>query len=161
MQEMLKTNGGCDLPCWWGIVPGQTDWQILKSRFVVYGGSAFDGSKFTPPLGYRITHSFVQNNGIVESIQVMGEVLGNTASDGFAQDWRLYSLDRVLTHYGVPSQVWVFLLPATEPGVTPGYGLTVTYVHLGFSIYYEGPAGVSRLKVRACPLINRVLFILL
>ena len=24
IAEMLSTNGGCELPCWWGITPGET-----------------------------------------------------------------------------------------------------------------------------------------
>ena len=26
IKELLKTNGGCELPCWWGIIPGKTAW---------------------------------------------------------------------------------------------------------------------------------------
>jgi hypothetical protein len=161
VQEMLKTNGGCELPCWWGIVPGQTDWQTLKNRFTAYGGSVFDVPHSTPPFDYRITHSFVQQNGIVESIQVTSEVLGSATSDRFAKDWQRLSLDQILTRYGVPSQVLLFLLPATERGAIPRYGLTVTYNHLGFSIYYEGLSSVSEPKVRACPVMKRVLLVLL
>ena len=25
--DLLENNGGCLLPCWWGIVPGQTTWE--------------------------------------------------------------------------------------------------------------------------------------
>jgi hypothetical protein len=24
---LLETNGGCELPCWWGIIPGETSWD--------------------------------------------------------------------------------------------------------------------------------------
>lgn len=45
--ELLKTNGGCRFPCWWGIVPGKTHWQeahallsplLLKSDVALYRG---------------------------------------------------------------------------------------------------------------------------
>ena len=26
IQELLETNNGCNLPCWWGIIPGKTTW---------------------------------------------------------------------------------------------------------------------------------------
>ncbi len=29
-SELYKTNGNCELPCWWGIVPGETEWQTAK-----------------------------------------------------------------------------------------------------------------------------------
>ncbi len=27
LQDLLKTNAGCRLPCWWGITPGKTTWD--------------------------------------------------------------------------------------------------------------------------------------
>src|SRR5512133_1906896 len=26
VQDLMKTNGGCHLPCWWRIEPGKTSW---------------------------------------------------------------------------------------------------------------------------------------
>lgn len=31
--EYYMTNGNCELPCWWGIVPGEAEWQSVKSFF--------------------------------------------------------------------------------------------------------------------------------
>jgi len=154
---MLKTNGGCELPCWWGIVPGQTDWQILRNRFAAYGGTSLDVPS-TLTVDYRVIHSFAQVNGIVKSIEVTGERL---RGDDFAKDWQRYSLDQVLTRYGVPSRVWLFLEPATEPGSGPNYGLTVVYVQPDISIYFQGPADVEGTKTRLCPLFKRVVLIML
>ena len=30
VRNLLDTNGNCELPCWWGIVPGQTRWQNVR-----------------------------------------------------------------------------------------------------------------------------------
>jgi hypothetical protein len=27
IQALIATNGGCFLPCWWGITPGVTSWD--------------------------------------------------------------------------------------------------------------------------------------
>ncbi|HSO27674.1 MAG TPA: hypothetical protein VLS48_06360, partial [Anaerolineales bacterium] len=29
--ELMKTNGGCRLPCWWGLTPVQTDWHEAEA----------------------------------------------------------------------------------------------------------------------------------
>jgi hypothetical protein len=29
--ELLQTNAGCRLPCWWGIVPGKTRWEEVHA----------------------------------------------------------------------------------------------------------------------------------
>lgn len=26
VSDLLSTNGGCRLPCWWGLIPGKTNW---------------------------------------------------------------------------------------------------------------------------------------
>ncbi len=28
--ELMTTNGGCELPCWWGITPGETTWETAS-----------------------------------------------------------------------------------------------------------------------------------
>jgi hypothetical protein len=28
VEDLLKNNAGCRLPCWWGVVPGETQWSI-------------------------------------------------------------------------------------------------------------------------------------
>jgi hypothetical protein len=35
--ELYRTNGNCQLPCWWGIVPGKTTVDQVKSQFALYG----------------------------------------------------------------------------------------------------------------------------
>jgi hypothetical protein len=29
-NQLLETNGGCQLPCWWGITPGVTTWSVTQ-----------------------------------------------------------------------------------------------------------------------------------
>jgi hypothetical protein len=35
--ELYETNGNCKLPCWWGIVPGNTTLEEVKLEFAPYG----------------------------------------------------------------------------------------------------------------------------
>jgi hypothetical protein len=30
ITELLSNNAGCELPCWWGVVPGQTSWNSAR-----------------------------------------------------------------------------------------------------------------------------------
>ena len=34
--EMLQTNAGCRLPCWWGITPGKTRWEEVHALLSPY-----------------------------------------------------------------------------------------------------------------------------
>ncbi len=172
VRKMLATNGGCELPCWWGITPGETTWQEVRHRLgFYYGGQGIlrpGGVRYhevhygdlrypyPPPYGYYIDIGFTEEDGVVQSIQVSGEIVQHTTPDRFAQDWRRYSLDQVLTRYGMPSQVRVHMAPPMEQGATPEYVLTVVYDDRGFWISYGGVAVYGEPKMRACPAFNQV-----
>jgi len=161
VREMLETNGGCELPCWWGIIPGETAWQAAKDFFasqgieeIVYEGDLY--YYFDPPLlersmQYNLELHFTQRAGVVHSIEVHSQVLGDPKINCFAQDWRRYSLDQVLSRYGMPSQVRIHVVPEIEPGAPIYYSLALVYDHLGFFILYEGPAVYEPLVMRICP----------
>ncbi|HSG43771.1 MAG TPA: hypothetical protein VLA72_11500 [Anaerolineales bacterium] len=40
VKELLETNGGCELPCWWGIAPNYIPW--------------FEVVHFLPPMITRV-----------------------------------------------------------------------------------------------------------
>ncbi len=172
--EMLETNGGCELPCWWGVTPGETTWQAVKDQFGLYyghGDTRSDGTvyHYGPTYGlspertwnYYIAHTFVERDGIVQSIQVMSEVNRNAQAGHSAQDWHHYSLDQILAHYGQPSQVWIAFVPVIEIGSSPYYDITLVYEHFGFRILYSGAAVQDDAVMRTCLRFEQVTRILL
>lgn len=161
VRAMLETNGGCELPCWWGVVPGQSDYQATRERFVAYGGFVLDVPHPHRLFDYRIYHDFLVQDGTVQAVKVTGEVFVGSTSDRFAQDWHRYSLDQMLTRYGAPSQVLLSLVPAMDQGALPYYQLLVFYDHLGFAVRYLGPAAVDGQTIRACPTFEQVFLIIL
>ncbi len=36
ITELMETNEGCELPCFWGIVPGQTTWQGAQQKLETF-----------------------------------------------------------------------------------------------------------------------------
>jgi hypothetical protein len=40
LTQTYETNGGCKLPCYWGITPGETSWDVA-SMFVSSIGALF------------------------------------------------------------------------------------------------------------------------
>ena len=168
VRELMQSNGGCELPCWWGIVPGQSEWQDIWDRFQRYGLRGKDyyfGFSFMRPGQIQdscIRLRFVVRDGIVEGIQVEGQWL-NSVSEYFAQDWQRYSLDNVLRRYGQPSQVLISLAVGLEGGA--GYGLLLLYDHLGIAISYGSFSATviqgEPLRIRVCPRHEEVFGIIL
>ena len=159
-RQMLETNGGCELPCWWGITPSKTDWQSVLKQCKNYGGCDLDIPESAQVPDYAIRQRFDQLDGKVRSILVTSEVPGQRLSGSFSKDWQRYALDQVLTRYGKPSQVFVELSNycADSPCAPSGYGLYVVYDDLGILFRYLGPAERSD-PIQACPVFAKISYL--
>jgi len=165
---MLTTNGGCELPCWWGITPAKTNHQAVKDFFSSQGIRLFSdaqGSDLVLDIphterlfDYRVHVSFDTRNEIVRYIKVDSEIFRGETSERFTRDWKRYAWDQILTRYGPPSWVGIAFQPPMEPNAPVIYGLSLIYEQLGLEISYTGPAqyDTKASVIRACPDFNEV-----
>jgi len=134
VKELLETNGGCELPCWWGIRPGKTTWK-----------EAYD---FLQPLAFHVSKPIqikeYPNLLFVWFYFPMDEQpsLFNSREIGFALEKDTLSiawiqgghenedLVSLMKKYGVPQEVWVYItgIPGTGPVV---YSIYLFYPALG------------------------------
>jgi hypothetical protein len=168
VKEMLETNGGCELPCWWGIMPGDTTWQVAHNFFISRGISWFyeDELNFDPPpseylIQYNLDLYFEREAEKVHSIQVLSQVLGDPKINHFAQDWSYFSWSQVMMRHGKPSLVAIHFAPPIEAGSPVYYNLALVYDQSGFRVNYQGPAVYNETTIRACPRFDEVSFIVL
>ncbi|MBN2716493.1 MAG: PD40 domain-containing protein, partial [Deltaproteobacteria bacterium] len=103
ITEMLTTNGGCQLPCWWGITPGKTSitdalnvLNQLKPKSCVSKNS-WVYSFFIAP------HNISSINQLEVDIYHENEIAHQIEVYGF--DWPAYGLSQVLTTYGEPDEI--------------------------------------------------------
>ena len=152
LSELMTHNGSCELPCWWGIVPGQTQVQAARDKFAQAGvdrwSEAFDGQYAQLFLGHEreeipyyladVGFRLYPGHGTVEIIHVLAGGIQGIPSD-FLQEWQPFALSTVLTNYGVPSYIQFEEIPRTEPG-TPQYLVVVSYPETGMEFQYRVPA---------------------
>lgn len=111
--SLFKTNGGCRLPCWWGITPGDTDWQAAED-FLSPIAFKIVGNRVEEPILYTVyisvpeelspvlqDHNYEVQAGIVKMIEAPIIDLPN------------FSFSALLTEYGPPTEIW--LVTAKEP----------------------------------------------
>ena len=110
VSGLLKTNGGCRLPCLWGIVPGETNWseayQFLATFSFVSQTPEFKTgyaiAKVDSPIEVdyigSLTYSFQVLDGIVESIEFYN----------WPELYSWHSLPNVLNEYGPPDDVALY-----------------------------------------------------
>jgi len=128
--DLLRTNGNCDFPCWWGILPGQSSWgqtqlflrpfALSISRFPKSNGNIKYEINFPDPEGRswnkRLTaFVYVNNVGNVEMMSVP------------VQQSNLRDILRV---YGVPTEVWIDFI-GDFPGGTLEYSIAIYYQDKG------------------------------
>jgi hypothetical protein len=170
VERMLATNGSCELPCWWGINTGEATLSTLEN-FGAFYSEPFpqrDGTVFYGVGDYQLATSdgnldyytgieLINLNGKILAIKVHGE--SHNPHGGFVKAWQRYSVDQVLSRYGIPTAVRIQLSPRSEPGASLGHALTLVYDYLGIVINYSGEAtdGSRSDFIRACPFLTNVI----
>jgi hypothetical protein len=155
--NLLASNGNCELPCWWGVEPGKTNWQDVVRLFLPLGyGDGFSSStapntsthdfplSINQSSGPNLSLSFGVKGEVVEWAYVVAEKIHAPLEQvsyfpAFSVVMRRYSLNQILAHYGVPSQVLVGLTAGRAEQNAPWlYALWIFYDHAGILVDYEG-----------------------
>ena len=152
--ELMRANDNCKLPCFWGIIPGETPWyevadfliamniEVNVEKFHHLGEIGF--SEIYIPFGVY----FEEVNDVVENINLGGE--GYSNPDEFALLWKDYYPYEILNDYGKPSQVFIETR-AESRGDGHGYNLWMAYQQYGFVIVYSDQLVEKNDSLRICP----------
>lgn len=157
LTQLMEFDGDCSLPCWWGIIPGVSNFeatllQLANLGFQVRSSSAgMEGRD-----DFLVYLEFESEGDIVSSIRVLGDYLTGTEKDAvrrdaFARGWQNYSVKEMLNSYGLPSQAFIYRPFRADPGGGPSYHLLFFYENLGIVAQYWGDAEqLDGARYRAC-----------
>ena len=159
--ELLRTNGGCRLPCWWGFTPDVTDLQRLVSHFhgATAMGTAYvqtDASAvlvnvtWRPPLGG-------QPDSPILALTVRFCVSDAASDDCYGKNpfyaEPMYpSPPYILATYGLPTQAYISYdigLHAMGLG-SDLYFLFLDYSERGWILMYQMEIDSEQPMLRAC-----------
>lgn len=154
VQELMRTNGNCQLPCWWGIELGENlqktgkmfttlgvgIWRTTISDFGDGGNRGYIKSGYFDPanLSYNvgISMDFYTVGGEIQFINVLAErPLRQYGEEEFVRDWEQYFLSSILQKYGQPQYVYLVPLNIADPS-PPDHALTLYYPDLGINVSY-------------------------
>jgi hypothetical protein len=161
VRELLRTNAGCELPCWWGIEPGKSTWEEVQSYLqsvgarysaatesgdeIIYGAGGFDlmDLMVLNRIGFQVKDSLID----VIRIDAYGE--HNLVE--FQDIWTRFSPESILTNFGPPSRIMIES-DFSGPRMTDraGYGLWFWYDNEGFVVQYSDLVDL-RPPVLVCP----------
>ena len=153
-MQLIETNGGCDLPCWWGVQPG-ADARSAILRFLaplnitdVFPLSSNDIDYYNFPL--HVNQSDVLNlivgvtaqNGSALNVHVVADNL-DIFTD-LSATLKQYAFRELLLQYGKPSSVLLALEPSAEANGPFIYDLWVFYEETGVLVGYSGVGVTTR-----------------
>ncbi len=145
VAEVLHTNFGCDLPCWWGITPGTSllrgDHEVLDYLNVeTYEDLRLNGETHIALGNIDLQKSSVINRvtlkgrgDLVEQIEITTR--GENPVD-FYPYWETYSPKNIVKKYGLPSRIWLETSSIDHPNI--GYEIWLFYDPIGMVITYGG-----------------------
>jgi hypothetical protein len=157
LLELLQTNYGCQLPCWWGIVPGLSTFADAQAQFIpLMGITDFyytdDGGGFglRYPVNDLLLDIYLEQwvlprGNTIEKIYISTQMLRKTDngfvevfdSDSYNKILGAYTLSGILSGFGSPSRV---LIRAENYGTYPMTEyifITLIYPEKGVFVRYK------------------------
>jgi hypothetical protein len=145
LSSLMSNNGGCELPCWWGVTPGQTGEQEARDLFASQGVDdwTFSDDSRILGIGYPRTDNsgyfrdvivqFWVDDNLIQYIGVEGSYRRELNSF-FVRDWQAYSPAEILGRYGIPDYI-----EFVEVENSPYFRLGLSYESGGIQISYIMP----------------------
>lgn len=146
IDDLIKTNGDCRLPCFWGIEPGVTKWAEAISLFNqlgirgVTGTSPRDINYFTANVeasNVTILLNLYQKDDVVGAILLT--ITNKSSLIGLHTDIEQYSIHKTFQDLGMPTDILLKFDFAPEgPSDISSYGFWVIYDNYGLQEDYIG-----------------------
>jgi hypothetical protein len=174
LLELLATNGGCQLPCLFGITPGQTTSQeirmifdplssmdlLLVSHRDVSGYFGFIYKIDDLHYDFKFAYHSSRHTYIVEVFRLSVYLLRLIDDRGyedvfgspiFNQMVSLYTLPQILTTYGPPDQVVIRTWARPARNIDEEFTVYLAYLERGFFVKYTMPMELRGDVVIGCP----------
>ncbi len=135
VQDLIENNGGCNFPCFWGIIPGQTLWDDAQYLFEPFAIEINPSNDINHRYSYYVRVP-TPNNSIIIGFHVdNGGVVDLIATAGF------WSLADILNTYGEPEEIWFESNGVGLDGSTFSLAL---YYSKGFVMIYDGVGNLEK-----------------
>lgn len=152
--DLMSSNGGCTLPCWWGFELGVASLDEVRQFYMAFdthitervenNGISELTVKFVDPQienGIQIRHIFIAQNDIIVEAEIEAEIEAEYDPN--------YRIESLLKRLGQPSDVWIWTIPEPSEDVLP-MTFRVFFPEIGVMIGYAVFAERVGNTVQAC-----------
>lgn len=143
ISNLLMEPMGCEAPCFWGIIPGQTTLGEAKIIFNLMGlqmqhTNTRDNKDF-----YEVTYDFDSGLSVSPVLAIQDDIVKNIdvginpkkRQAGVPRDWLAYSPETLINQYGTPSRVDFFV---GRGAPTISYAMTMYFDSVDLIVEYGG-----------------------
>lgn len=143
INELLETNGGCELPCWWGITPNETRWAEALHSIRPFIFEVQESTDIRTENGKELLYTNVQfyfdipgetESGRVTLGAIDDIIIGMTVYPPGAE--RHYKLHQLLALLGRPKQILINAQSSSPISELPPAVLTLDYSDVGIWASY-------------------------
>ncbi|MEO7841553.1 MAG: hypothetical protein ABIU06_19605 [Anaerolineales bacterium] len=182
--SLIEKDGECILPCWLGVVPGQTNFYDVADIFSQF--SAIASTKFSSASAYirvffpnfeTAIHAtttevysasevdcLICGDGKVSRVWVNAGVdpkgtQGNItySNPEYQKIWQRYFVPGIFTTHGTPEKIFLdTTLIMGDPSTSFPFALWIVYPQQGFLIRYNGDNIKTGENIRICPMQSRI-----
>jgi hypothetical protein len=164
--ELLQTNGGCQLACFWGLTPGQTKREEAVSFLHQFMNiSPGPGVEITIPrddlqIGIKVYLANAANQtGILPEIEVITTAYNRIPQDSgyvdinyfdnsyYHEYFQYYTLPYLLNNYGKPDNIYFDI----ETDFVKEFHIYLDYSELGWGAKLTMPLSITKDVVKGCP----------
>lgn len=157
IQTLIDTNGNCELPCWWGLVPGVTTKEQVVSFFDQIDIDSMESlGKNILPDEPSITSEFIEffytlpgGNGIGNlELIFWNDVLTYIAVDEDTAIYR-YQLESTLNKLGKPDKILLYVI-THGPGKDKPYVFVLIYEKIRTVVAYGSDGFEVEENIQVC-----------
>jgi hypothetical protein len=158
IHDLVENNGGCRLPCLWGMTPGETDWVTARrflESFVKNIEKKGEKQIIRDGQSILVTDFEVQyniNDDIEDTIWVTvenGLIANMIVGEQMAQ--RVFQLHQLLADYGPPDEVYISAYRVASGGGSPPFYFLVYYGRKNFWADFNLDGRVEGNLIKGCP----------
>lgn len=149
LAELRQSNGDCQLPCWWSIVPGETAWASAESFFAPYALriEPYERAEYTYITAYLIDPEQLSEHTINVDLAVWDDTVQLISTLGETGSRLTPSV--VLGEYGIPDEIWVKTSSDSREGYLD-FAVVLAYLGRGFLIHYGSQGTLDKEDVVGC-----------
>lgn len=108
IEPLLREPLNCEVPCFWGIIPGKTSRDEVRTLFGSLGFITLEGGNF-----YSAGYKSDTRNGFSVTFYTAGDIIKNITitpdiikqKEGSRREWIAYSPETLIKKFGKPARV--------------------------------------------------------